>query len=199
MMTTSTIDIGKYGNHLLSGSDLEDFLTKGIGGNSVRTLQSICNLNDSELLTFMIPHKDTLPTSYAEICGKLLERVSDQPALVSAFKVFNELKNQGHVSFSSSSYEVGSDGVSNVMHSMVLIGARKSSLGEYFFLLQNWWEGKYFIEVSGEYMHRCSAMITFVRKTITRKQEMSDYVMPCIQKRALMRLRPFSSEPLCEI
>ena len=50
---------------------------------------------------------------------------------------------------------------------MVLIGARKSSQGKYFFLLQNWWEGRYFIEVSGEYMHHCQAQITLVKKAIT--------------------------------
>lgn len=80
------------------------------------------------------------------------------------------------------------------MHSMVLIGARKSSLGEYFFLLQNWWEGKYFIEVSGEYMHRCSAITTFAEEDIISSKKLRAskkcqiiFVMPCVQKRALMQ------------
>ena len=59
------------------------------------------------------------------------------------------------------------------MHSMVLIGARKTTSGDYFFLLQNWWEGRYFIEVSGEYLHHCQAEITFVKKAITRKRELA--------------------------
>ena len=59
---------------------------------------------------------------------------------------------------------------------MMLIGARKSATGEYFFQLQNWWEGKYFIEFSGEYMSHCDAMITFVKKAITRKLELSTFI-----------------------
>lgn len=169
MMTTSTIDIGKYENYMLSGSKVIDFLLKNEGGNSLI-------LKSSDILTFMIPDKDTDPNLYVATCDILLERVSDWPALVSAFNVFNEFRDQEQVFFSSSLYEVGSDEELTGMHSMVLIGGRKSSVGEYFFLLQNWWEGKYFIEVSAEYMHRCNAIITFVKKTITRKQEISDYV-----------------------
>jgi hypothetical protein len=61
-------------------------------------------------------------------------------------------------------------------HSMVLIGARKTSKGEYYFLLQNWWQGRCFIEVSGEYMHHCQAQITFVKKPITRKCELATFL-----------------------
>ena len=62
------------------------------------------------------------------------------------------------------------------LHSMVLIGARKSSEGKYFFLLQNWWEGKFFIEVSGEYISHCNAEIIFVNIPITRKAEFADFL-----------------------
>ena len=72
--------------------------------------------------------------------------------------------------------KIGMHDIVTGMHNMVLIGARKSSVGECFFLIQNWWEVKYFIEVSGDYMHRCLAIITFVKKDITRKQVMSEYV-----------------------
>lgn len=175
-MTTSTIDIGRYENFLLSGNKLINFLLNDEGGNSLTTLKNICNLKSSDTLKITIPDKDTAPTSYSETCEILLKRVAYQPALVSAFQVFNEFRDKKQVSFSRNSYEVESDGDDILMHSMVLIGARKSSTGEYFFLLQNWWEGKYFIEVSGEYMHLCDAKITFVKKAITRKYELTNYV-----------------------
>eukprot|EP01041_Mallomonas_annulata_P008127 gene8127-16682_t len=60
------------------------------------------------------------------------------------------------------------------LHSMILIGARKTISGEYYFLLQNWWEVKYFIEVSSKYLFQCGATITFVNTPInsTRKVEL---------------------------
>ena len=55
---------------------------------------------------------------------------------------------------------------------MVLIGARRSVEGHYF-LLQNCWQDRHFIEVSAEYMHHCGATITFVNKAIiTRKDDL---------------------------
>lgn len=58
---------------------------------------------------------------------------------------------------------------------MVLIGARKSNDNN-FFLLQNWWDGRYFIEVSGEYMYHCHAKIIFVNKAITRKLDLTSFL-----------------------
>ena len=52
---------------------------------------------------------------------------------------------------------------------MVLIGVRKYK-NKYNFLLQNWWENKYFIEVSPEYMHHCGAQITFIDKKISTRK-----------------------------
>ena len=52
---------------------------------------------------------------------------------------------------------------------MVLIGVRKCE-NKYYFLLQNWLEKKYFIEVSAEYMHHCGAQITFITKKISMRK-----------------------------
>ena len=67
------------------------------------------------------------------------------------------------MSFSRSLYEIESEEVCVQTQSIVLIGARRSSTGEYFFLF-------YFIEVSGEDIHCCDA------KTSTEKLRKSAHI-----------------------
>ena len=120
-----------------------------------------------------IPDKNKYASHYAQVCEEILQNVSLKPALVSTFKVYDDFLESKEVSFSG---KPKTNTKRPQMHSMVLIGARKSATGEYFFLLQNWWEGRYFIEFSGEYMSHCDPKITFVTKAITRKLELSTYV-----------------------
>ena len=108
------------------------------------------------------------------MCEEILQIVSLKPALVSTFKVYDDFLETKEVSFSGEPKT--SDTKYPQMHSMVLIGARKSTTREYFFLLHNWWEGRYFIEFFGEYVSHCDPKITFVKKAITRKLDLSRYV-----------------------
>ena len=45
---------------------------------------------------------------------------------------------------------------------MVLIGARTDASGKRWFLLQNWWKEKQFVEVSEDYMGYCKPQTYFV-------------------------------------
>jgi hypothetical protein len=56
-------------------------------------------------------------------------------------------------------------------HAMVLIGARKTASNEYFFLLQDWWKSRYFVEVSGEYLALCEARIIFYTGSRLERRE----------------------------
>jgi hypothetical protein len=47
-------------------------------------------------------------------------------------------------------------------HAMVLVGIRVNDSGKVFYLLQNWWKGKQFVEVSREYMVALRASFHFV-------------------------------------
>lgn len=50
---------------------------------------------------------------------------------------------------------------------MVLIGMRfDEEDNQFYFLLQNWWEHCYFVEVSGDYMSAVGCVITFVSDPI---------------------------------
>ena len=45
---------------------------------------------------------------------------------------------------------------------MNLIGYRIEN-NKYYYLLQNWWKNKQFIEVDSDYMQSCNAIVTFVK------------------------------------
>lgn len=54
---------------------------------------------------------------------------------------------------------------SNVTHSMLLIGGyTETDTDTVHFLLQNWWEEKYFIQVTAEYLASTECQIAFVIK-----------------------------------
>ena len=175
---SSTYDIGKYEAHVLSGDHLVDFLLKDVGGSSQNTLNEICGLREADTKHFHIPDKED-DSFYMTVCDMILDRVAQSPALVSTFRVYPDFRRTDTVSFSHIPLQ-GTQGTSSSsrvpMHSMVLIGGRKTVDGEYLFLLQNWWEGRYFVEVSGEYMHHCQAEITFVKKAITRRRELTTFL-----------------------
>ena len=100
------------------------------------------------------------------ICELIMTQAYHQPALVSGFKVFSYFQNSNDVSFIGKAVIKTRKGT----HVMVHIGSRISVEG-YFFLIQNWWQDRHFIEVSAEYMHHCGAIITSVNKTITMRRD----------------------------
>jgi hypothetical protein len=174
---SSTYDIGKYEAHVLSGEHLVNFIFEDKGGSSRDTLNELCGLTKvDDVKCYTIPDKED-GSLYSVTCQLILERVSLSPALISVFRVYPDFGQTSAVSFSGLPAQNDNVSLSDVeRHSMVLIGARKTSEGEYYFLLQNWWQGRYFIEVSGEYMHHCQAQITFVKKAITRKCELTTFL-----------------------
>ena len=159
-----TIDVGRYRAQVSLGNTLEEFLLNKEGGDSLYTLSLLCTLKRNDIITYTIPDPQEDRESYDRQCAIIMNRVLDKPLLISSFRVHNYFHTSSKVSFSGipETLEEG-----NRRHSMLLIGARISAEGEYFFLLQNWWQDRYFIEVSGQYMHHCGATMTFVKKEIT--------------------------------
>ncbi len=49
------------------------------------------------------------------------------------------------------------------LHAMALVGYRKDEDGRRYFLLQNWWKQKQFVEVDEEYLRECEAQLHFVQ------------------------------------
>ncbi len=99
-------------------------------------------------------------TYHQEICESVMNEIEQYPALVTNFMVTEEMTNTSWISYSDNPRDPVSD--SERLHAMVLIGIRKTTDGKYFFLLQNWWPSKPFLEVSSEYFACCGGIIHFV-------------------------------------
>ena len=108
-----------------------------------------------------------LIVAFNKICAEIMDELRSYPALVSNFKVSPEFHETAGVSFDGThDLDTNCKG----MHSMLLIGARREvDVGgdiKYFFLLQNWWAERFFIEVSAEYLYSSEAIISFVEEEV---------------------------------
>ena len=162
------LDIGKYVGEILDAESLEMYLTSPHGGNTISILNSLCDLKDSDHRRFNIS------TTYDEdeikyrnaMCDKIMKMLTKQPALVSRFDIMNNFVKGPSVSFTDPNLDSFPE--ERESHAMVLVGMRKTVNDEYYFLLQNWWRGRYFIEVSCDYFAACGPLITFVTKKLTQ-------------------------------
>ena len=164
------MDIGRYEANELFGDALRFFLVEKKGGNSLKFLMKICNLDFEDIDEYTAPNPASkkFESKMQEIIT-LLKKGS--PALVAGFNVYDDFYNNksnnilcGEPQGSTHKYT----------HTMVLIGIRKEvtdvsgeERSQYFYLLQNWWKGRHFVEVDAEYMYHCRSNIIFVSKVLT--------------------------------
>ena len=177
----SMINIGLMEKDLLSGHDIEKFILEDRGGSSQAVLSQLCDLGAADTTTFAIPRFGT--QLYQPTCLEILGNLLNRPALVSNFHVTDAFLSTGTALTGVPVFHA--DDQDN-RHSMVLIGGRQSVDGEIYFLLQNWWHDRFFVEVSGEYFSYCTASITFVDKAITKtkilQRVVSSYAETSIDK-----------------
>jgi hypothetical protein len=79
------------------------------------------------------------------------------PALVSVFAVHDDFCGD------QASYDGMPSGALLGYHSMIIIGYRRDDRNNLWFLVQNWWHHKQFIEISQDYMLNCECVVYFVR------------------------------------
>lgn len=144
---------------------LRSYLLHPSGGRSLADLQLICGLSSPADISV---HTLSTFTQKLHFCEHIKHRLRSQSALISHFHIIPgsgfELCN-GKVSFQIS--DIPSDCKNAVdSHAMVLIGMRVDESGQYWFLLQNWWRCKPFVEVTYEYLMAAGASLTFINKLI---------------------------------
>lgn len=116
-----------------------------VGGSSVNYLKGILQPN-SELATLWAKGDHR---AYLRQFG---------PGLVAGFHVYADfLEKDVHKHYQP---QAGSKLIG--LHAMVIVGMRVDSSGQLFYLLQNWWAGKQFVEVSQEYLAFCDPQIHYV-------------------------------------
>jgi hypothetical protein len=141
------IDMAKMIRQSFSAADLKKHIFEDAGGSSHTMLKNILvqgSVIFSEGLT---------------MAGDRLKQYG--PGLVAEFEVFSDFYNEPELY----SYDGKPTGQSIGHHAMVLIGARTDNNDKRWFLLQNWWKKKQFVEVSEEYLEACGATVYFVKTT----------------------------------
>ncbi len=159
---TQTLDTSKYTNYIKKGEQLEEFLERALHNKasnefSYTMMKEMMKIEDSDI------SKIGEISDYGPI---LLKKLAHYPAIISAFTVYNQFLDEPRIY----KYHHKLPGeVVHGYHSLLLIGARRDAIsGEYFYLLQNFWEGKYFVEVSGKYLDSVKpAIVMFVTKKIS--------------------------------
>mmetsp|Transcript_22727 Transcript_22727/g.32644 ORF Transcript_22727/g.32644 Transcript_22727/m.32644 type:complete len:333 (-) Transcript_22727:181-1179(-) len=155
------IDVANYIKQNWKGSTLETYIAYDHGGSS---LQFFKDINNPLHITYRryILNNPRHHVAFTKVCSEIMEELRSYPALVSNFKVSPKFQASG-TSFAGvqnlSSNNVG-------LHAMLLIGGRQAADGQFYFLLQNWWQDRFFIEVSAEYLYSSEATISFVEEEI---------------------------------
>jgi len=138
-----TIDMAGMVREGFSGDALTAHIFQGAGGSSVEVL---CRL--------LVPGSVVVEPSVAE-WESFLQRHG--PGLVSRFSVHSDFVGE------SLTFDGNVFGPQQGHHAMLLIGARTDvTTDKRWFLLQNWWKSKQFVEVSESYMLSACAKVCFV-------------------------------------
>lgn len=85
--------------------------------------------------------------------------------MISSFQVYSDFFNNNENAILRGTLKGSKLG----FHAMILIGMRTEidDTGNtfYYFLIQNWWDTQYFVEVDAEYLGSCRHNIVFVKKS----------------------------------
>jgi hypothetical protein len=139
------IDISRLIHDTFSAKELASHIFDDEGGSSRIMLQRI-----------LMPNSVIISSSTDECTEKLK---TFGPALVAQFSVHEDFEDR-----SIHRHHGQPVGEAKGMHCMVLIGCRTDAAsGKQFFLLQNWWKSKQFVEVDAEYIEQCGAVLFFVK------------------------------------
>ena len=138
------IDISKLIRETFSPDELRHHIFDDAGGNSMMMLKRILQ---PDSIVF---------ASFIDVYAEHLKHFG--VGLVSAFEVHSEfLDREAHSHGGRPTTQLEG------LHAMMLIGARVDENENQWFLLQNWWAAKQFVEVDVEYMERASPTIFFVK------------------------------------
>lgn len=146
---------------LLRGEELLNYLT---GKRHIKPLfyfASLARVNHTVLirLSFQLPFEDHLAANLL-VAAELMDQVRIQPGMVTEFVTTQPFTRSSLVSFTGQPTFAGTEGA----RAMLIVGARR--VGDaYYFLLQNWYSEKQFVEVSAEYLAYCMASMFFVPTT----------------------------------
>jgi len=110
--------------------------------------------SDIMLKGILQPNSFVLGCGYDQVEARLRKY---GPLLVCRFEVYDDFYNNNHIHHGPN---VGTK--FEGYHAMVLIGVRTDSKGNIFYLLQNWWPQKQFVEIDEPYLKICQPALFYV-------------------------------------
>lgn len=122
------------------------------------------------LASLLLSNSDVVAVSPDAVDREFL--LSHGPLLVSRFHVYDDFYQGNSCVFHAWS----GTGENHGGHAMVLIGVRMDNAGQRFFLLQNWWTKRQFIEVSYHYLVKSNAILHSVKTVQDRFPQPFDEV-----------------------
>jgi hypothetical protein len=136
-----TIDISKLIRETFSAEELESHIFRDEGGDSKMLLKRILQ-PDSIIFGSELFEKNLKVFG----CG-----------LVSKFEVYDDFSDR-----TAHSHQGKPQGVKQGLHCMIMIGASIDADEKRWFLLQNWWKQKQFVQVREDYFKACDPTVYFV-------------------------------------
>jgi hypothetical protein len=143
------IDMIKMIRTCWSGVKLDKHIFDDAGDSSHQVLKTILQPETAPLS----PHSILQDSESAFMMA--MQRYG--PALVSVFAVHEDFCGN------QASHDGMPSGAPLGLHSMIIIGCRRDDHNKLWFLVQNWWHHKQFIEISQDYMLNCECVVYFVR------------------------------------
>lgn len=143
----TVLDIASFIREKFEPDELERHIFHNSGGRS-----------EKELLRILQPGSVVKSVHITDISGVIHNLKEYGPALVANFKVFPDFENNSiHKHYGSENKGKEDNGG----HAMVLVGYKYEE-GKHYFLIQNWWLKKQFLEVDHDYFLSCQAKLFFV-------------------------------------
>ena len=134
------IHLSRYVRNTFDNNKLFKYIFKDSGGESLE-----------ELMHMVVAPLACMFVAYVEPYEKILENLRKYgPALVAVNNLPQEFQREGKLQYDvfPTSTEQGEG------HAMLLVGIRKDKANQIFFLIQNWWERKQFIEIRNDYLQQ---------------------------------------------
>ncbi|KAJ9436999.1 Synaptobrevin-like protein YKT6 [Diplonema papillatum] len=138
------LNVAKYIVQFYDNRAVRNHIVDNVGGNSIGFMRDIMGLEGKDVLTTGLG-KDEEEVEF--MSGKLRERLRKYGiGLVSTFAVEPAFQQADGTSYDGALTEK-----SLGQHAMAVVGHRKEG-NKHYFLLQNWWIEKQFVEVSQDYL-----------------------------------------------
>ena len=150
---SNIINLAEFIRDNFDGLTLAKYIYENTGGSS------------KHLLSTILQPKSKIEALQTVAIENVIQEYG--PILVSEFQVYQDFLEENRFLYhgDSEDSEEGSVG----MHSMLIIGYRKEN-DKVYYLLQNFWEKKQFIEVDGVYLKKCGATLYYVETSQNKIQ-----------------------------